>query len=294
MLPAVIIHLLDIKSSSAVTRELSLQGFGLCMQVMQGLRENYAAADFATHFLEAAVKKANIQIPVPQRQRFATADDAMKALHRQRAHAFLVKRGVEIMQDNLFVPRNEGILGSCDMGVAVSVGVETPTGDEMISMNLGADHQVLRERIEAFLADEHAKQSANAKELISPHPMQMNLNQMLLVADGEQPPAIGGGSPESSSAASQERFSGSELSDTAMNNIDALFVNDNDPFLGAHEGITGAGEGVNFQIDWSLVEDGGFDLLGGEVTSGPENADAGKLLDSADFDFDTVMEGLEA
>src|SRR5437016_981207 len=90
MLPAVIIHLLDIKSSSPVTRELSLQGFGLCMQVMQGLRENYAAADFATHFLEAAVKKANIQIPAPNRQRFATADEAMKAVNHQRHQMYLL------------------------------------------------------------------------------------------------------------------------------------------------------------------------------------------------------------
>lgn len=62
MLPAVIIHLLDIKSSNALTRELSLEGFGLCMQVMQGLRQSYSAADYATHFLEAAIKKAEIQV----------------------------------------------------------------------------------------------------------------------------------------------------------------------------------------------------------------------------------------
>ncbi|PWW72512.1 hypothetical protein C7212DRAFT_302062 [Tuber magnatum] len=62
MLPAVIIHLLDIKSSNASTRELSLEGFGICMQVMQGLRQSYSAADYATHFLEAAIKKAEIQV----------------------------------------------------------------------------------------------------------------------------------------------------------------------------------------------------------------------------------------
>ncbi|KAL7274842.1 hypothetical protein RUND412_002240 [Rhizina undulata] len=62
MLPAVIIHLLDIKSSNAITRELSLEGFGLCMQVMQGLRQSYSAADYATHFLEAAIKKADIHV----------------------------------------------------------------------------------------------------------------------------------------------------------------------------------------------------------------------------------------
>ncbi|KAI5803035.1 fungal-specific transcription factor domain-containing protein [Geopyxis carbonaria] len=62
ILPAVIIHLLDIKSSNPVTRELSLEGFALCMQVLQRLRQTYSAADYATHFLEAAIKKAGIPV----------------------------------------------------------------------------------------------------------------------------------------------------------------------------------------------------------------------------------------
>ncbi|KAI9881264.1 MAG: hypothetical protein M1830_005550 [Pleopsidium flavum] len=62
LLPAVIIHLLDIKSSNEETRRASLQGFCHCMQVMQKLRESYASADYATQFLEAAVRKVDIQV----------------------------------------------------------------------------------------------------------------------------------------------------------------------------------------------------------------------------------------
>ncbi|KAH0548604.1 hypothetical protein GP486_007852 [Trichoglossum hirsutum] len=62
MLPAIIIHLLDIKSLDEKVRNESLLGFSLCMQVIHRLRENYAAADYATHFLEAAIRKANIQV----------------------------------------------------------------------------------------------------------------------------------------------------------------------------------------------------------------------------------------
>lgn len=62
ILPAVIIHLLDMKSANSVSREMSLEGFGICMEVLQGLRQLYNAADYATHFLEAAIRKAGMQV----------------------------------------------------------------------------------------------------------------------------------------------------------------------------------------------------------------------------------------
>ncbi len=65
LLPAVIIHLLDIKASNEDMRRASLQGFCQCMQVMQKLRESYASADYATQFLEAAIRKVDIQVSLP-------------------------------------------------------------------------------------------------------------------------------------------------------------------------------------------------------------------------------------
>ncbi|KAI9732562.1 MAG: hypothetical protein M1834_003897 [Cirrosporium novae-zelandiae] len=62
LLPAIIIHLLDIKSSNEEVRRNSLHSFLLCMQAMQRLREIYASADFGTQFLEAAIRKAGIQL----------------------------------------------------------------------------------------------------------------------------------------------------------------------------------------------------------------------------------------
>lgn len=64
LLPAVIIHLLDIKSSDPTVRMTSLQRFYQCMRILQRLREIYASADFATSFLEAAIRKAGIQLTV--------------------------------------------------------------------------------------------------------------------------------------------------------------------------------------------------------------------------------------
>ncbi|KAF2182235.1 hypothetical protein K469DRAFT_691463 [Zopfia rhizophila CBS 207.26] len=62
LLPAIIIHLLDIKAPEEETRRSSLRGFCQCMQVMGKLRDLYAAADYSTAFLEAAIRKAGIHI----------------------------------------------------------------------------------------------------------------------------------------------------------------------------------------------------------------------------------------
>ena len=66
LLPAIIIHLLDIKAPDEPTRRQSLQGFCQCMQIMAKLRDIYAAADYSTAFLEAAIRKAEITLPQPQ------------------------------------------------------------------------------------------------------------------------------------------------------------------------------------------------------------------------------------
>lgn len=63
LLPAIIIHLLDIKSPDESTRHASLQGFCQCMLILGKLRDIYAAADYSTAFLEAAIRKAEISLP---------------------------------------------------------------------------------------------------------------------------------------------------------------------------------------------------------------------------------------
>lgn len=62
ILPAMIIHLLEMKSSSQEARERATAGFRQCMRVMEKLREIYSAADYATGFLDAALRKADISI----------------------------------------------------------------------------------------------------------------------------------------------------------------------------------------------------------------------------------------
>lgn len=62
ILPAMIIHLLEMKNPVPHSRERATRGFRQCMRVMQKLRDIYAAADYATGFLEAALSKAAIDI----------------------------------------------------------------------------------------------------------------------------------------------------------------------------------------------------------------------------------------
>lgn len=62
LLPAIIIHLLDIKAPEEETRRSSLRGFCQCMTVMGKLRDLYAAADYSVAFLEAAIRKAGIHV----------------------------------------------------------------------------------------------------------------------------------------------------------------------------------------------------------------------------------------
>lgn len=62
ILPAMIIHLLEMKSSSREARERATIGFRQCMRVMEKLREIYSAADYATGFLDAALRKADISV----------------------------------------------------------------------------------------------------------------------------------------------------------------------------------------------------------------------------------------
>ncbi|RYP73253.1 hypothetical protein DL771_003682 [Monosporascus sp. 5C6A] len=66
VLPAMIIHLLEMKSPLPQTRENALHGFRQCMTVMEKLRDSYSAADYAVGFLDAALRKASIDLHIAQ------------------------------------------------------------------------------------------------------------------------------------------------------------------------------------------------------------------------------------
>ncbi|PHH83615.1 hypothetical protein CDD83_2955 [Cordyceps sp. RAO-2017] len=66
ILPAMIIHLLEMRNPSPTARHEASSGFRQCMRVMEKLREIYAAADYATGFLDAALRKASLDVNAAQ------------------------------------------------------------------------------------------------------------------------------------------------------------------------------------------------------------------------------------
>ncbi|KAI0840077.1 fungal-specific transcription factor domain-containing protein [Hypoxylon sp. FL0890] len=70
ILPAMIIHLLEMKNPLPQPREIAMRGFKQCMKAMERLRDIYAAADYAVAFLDAALRKAAIDLQAAQNQAF--------------------------------------------------------------------------------------------------------------------------------------------------------------------------------------------------------------------------------
>lgn len=60
LLPAIVTHLLDVLAPERFLQLKSLQDFSKCMQIMAALRDMYAAADYSTGFLQAAIERTEI------------------------------------------------------------------------------------------------------------------------------------------------------------------------------------------------------------------------------------------
>ena len=81
ILPALILHMLDLKSTDTAVRQTASRKFQFCMQSLQRLREMYASADFAFSFLDAAVRKTETNIPSAPMA--AQPNDDMKDLKQE-------------------------------------------------------------------------------------------------------------------------------------------------------------------------------------------------------------------
>jgi hypothetical protein len=58
MVPALIVHIMNMNSPNEERQRSAIEGFYQGMQVIHGLRENYAAADIATQFMLAVIREA--------------------------------------------------------------------------------------------------------------------------------------------------------------------------------------------------------------------------------------------
>lgn len=60
LLPAVIVHLRDIKEGNGAARQTAMDGFCQCMAVLETLKDIYSSAHFAFQLIEAALRKVDI------------------------------------------------------------------------------------------------------------------------------------------------------------------------------------------------------------------------------------------
>ncbi|KAG0127516.1 putative fungal specific transcription factor [Tuber indicum] len=284
MLPAVIIHLLDIKSSNALTRELSLEGFGLCMQVMQGLRQSYSAADYATHFLEAAIKKAEIQVAghkkLSQRRR-ARYHHHFDHLTPQKPTAIGSPHSTQFSGNAIAIPAS----------APPSNAALTPPPDiENTNMPDATplDENELQLKLETFLQspsspkqDDHQTPTLHSLPQNSAATFTIGSNGVLRVREELL-------FPSERSAPMTPYLSVPRATDDEDRDLDALLNldgQDNDPFFGHYDEAPLMGQ-KRF--------DGGtraFDLVGNSSTWLEE--DMSRILDGVDFDIDDVIQVLE-
>ncbi|KAI1608336.1 transcriptional regulatory protein [Exophiala viscosa] len=77
LLPATIIHLLDIKHNDPLVRQLGRRKFEFCVQALQQLRGRYDLANLAFSFLEEVVRYADVQ-PNPLLSALQRPDQTLK------------------------------------------------------------------------------------------------------------------------------------------------------------------------------------------------------------------------
>lgn len=144
LLPAIIIHLLDIKAPEEETRRTSLRGFCQCMAVMGKLRDLYAAADYSVAFLEAAIRKAGIHVaptaqasPMPKPSPVTTVEDLVDAGRRLDMVNATTHASLNLHRSTLTPPP--------DSGTTNMLALEKQPDDNV------TDEEVAR-RLETFLA----------------------------------------------------------------------------------------------------------------------------------------------
>jgi len=144
LLPAIIIHLLDIKAPEEETRRTSLRGFCQCMAVMGKLRDLYAAADYSVAFLEAAIRKAGIHVApmtaasaMPKPSPVTSVEDLVDAGRRLDMANGAASASINLHRSTLTPPP--------DHGTTNMLALEKQPNDNV------TDEEVAR-RLETFLA----------------------------------------------------------------------------------------------------------------------------------------------
>ena len=254
---------------------MSLEGFALCMQVLQRLRQTYSAADYATHFLEAAIKKAGIPIENLRKhasRRRARYQQNQAQLAAAAAAAATTNTAVATVSPitTTATPSSPGGIGnaiSIPATAPPSNAALTPPPDmgelESVSVQNVLDESDLQLKLESFL--QAPPSPAHHDSSMSMHPQKLFGDQSCM--------------PD---------FSMPDASDDGQNgNLDAFLGSD--PFLG-HEGMPGMFS-MNSHHHQHQHSSKSFEL--GNVWSEGGIEDMSKILDGVDLTFDDVIQVLE-
>lgn len=169
LLPAIIVHMLDLKSTDPSVKQASARKFQFCMQALQRLREMYASADFAFSFLDAAVRRADVNVPQgPPAQNGAAAGKAKQTQNSPpmltpppeaswTAHKILFASTISDEERKLFnaftPPKSDSSLHSVMTGGAAVALTDLPISDMGGSPD---DSQESAEEAEARQMEEQA------------------------------------------------------------------------------------------------------------------------------------------
>lgn len=270
MLPAVIIHLLDIKSSNALTREISLEGFGICMQVMQGLRQSYSAADYATHFLEAAIKKADIQVHGHRRH----------SHHRRTRHGSVAQFSASPLTGGAAAISIPASAPSSNAALTPPPDLESISTLNTSDVGKSLDENELQYKLENFL------QAPPSPSHDAPMPSAFNIGSngyttlQNLATTGTDEMLFSDSTPHLSMPADGDNgvFNGLLMRPG--------IEQQNDPFLGHYGDVLSGMNGKSGDLGARP-----FDLMG--QSSSWLEEDMSRLLDGMDFDIDDVLRVLE-
>jgi hypothetical protein len=148
LLPAIIIHLLDIKSCNDDARQAAMDGFCHCMLVLEKLRDNYSSADFATQFLEAAIRKADIDVVMGNARDRMRHEDIQSSLTsekvkelRQRSKAAALRQTPPPSEEEVKINPDFQTSGMIDIGIPIGRPVES-NQQNAISARTPPEHEV--------------------------------------------------------------------------------------------------------------------------------------------------------
>jgi hypothetical protein len=149
LLPAIIIHLLDIKAPDEEIRRRSLRGFCQCMNVMNKLRDMYAAADYSTAFLEAAIRKAGIQVSIFDPPATAAEGGASARMHPVTTVEDLVDAGRRLDMASMPPPSAHTLTPLSDASTAQFCTFQV---EQHANGDAAATDEEVARRLESFLA----------------------------------------------------------------------------------------------------------------------------------------------